>query len=265
VEEAAARAGRPVHAWLKVDCGYHRAGVDPGGREAVALARRMADSPSIRFDGLLTHAGHAYHAFRPEERLRIAREERDAVVGLASRLRAEGIPVPGVSVGSTPTFTAADDLTGVSEARPGNYAYFDLTQVALGSCRLEDVAISVLATVISHPAGDERAVVDAGALALSGDRGPEAGALQDGTMGAILPGPTAAGPDLSLRLEALSQEHGVIRPVKGASLRDRLPVGSRLRILPNHSCLTAACYDTLWVLAEDRVVDRWRIHRGRWP
>jgi D-serine deaminase-like pyridoxal phosphate-dependent protein len=193
----------------------------------------------------------------------MARVERDAVVDLAGRLRKDGIQVPGVSVGSTPTLTAVDDLTGVSEARPGNYAFFDLTQVALGSCRMADVAVSVLATVISHPAGAGRAVVDAGALALSKDAGPEAAAFQEQTCGAILSDPAATAPDRSLRLEALSQEHGLIRPAAGTSLRGRLPVGSRVRILPNHSCLATACHDTLHVVEGTRVVDEWRIHRQR--
>jgi len=263
LERAAAREEMTVHAWLKVDCGYHRAGVDPRGPEAASLAGRMARSSNIRFDGLLTHAGHSYHAFEPKERLRIAREERDVVVDLAGRLREDGIQVPGVSVGSTPTMTAVDDLTGVSEARPGNYAFFDLTQVALGSCRMADVAVSVLATVISHPPGAGRAVVDAGALALSMDAGPEAAALQAGAMGAVLSDPAASAPDTSLRLEALSQEHGVVRPAAGSSLQGRLPVGSRVRIVPNHSCLATACHDTLYVVEEGRVVHEWRIHRQR--
>jgi D-serine deaminase-like pyridoxal phosphate-dependent protein len=261
LETAAAGAGTMLHAWLKVDCGYHRAGVDPESPEAFRLARRMSASRAVRFDGLLTHAGHAYGAFDPAARRRIAEEEREAVVEFARRLREDGVRVPEVSVGSTPTLTIVEDLAGVTEARPGNYAFFDLTQVALGCCDVADVAVSVLASVISHPAGSGRAVVDAGALALSKDPGPQAPEARD--MGAVCADALAPAVDPSLRLVSLSQEHGVIRPVEGADLAGRLPVGARVRILPNHSCLATACHDVFHVVDGGRVVDRWRIQRQR--
>ncbi|MGH7566017.1 MAG: alanine racemase, partial [Gemmatimonadota bacterium] len=161
------RATFPV--WLEVDCGDHRSGVDPESVEVVELARALAGSRSLVFDGILTHAGHSYRAADAVGRLRVAREERDVMARLADRLRREGIVVPGVSVGSTPGMTAIDHLDGVTEARPGNYSYFDATQVALGSCKAKDCALTVWASVVSSAHG--HAVVDAGALALSKDLG----------------------------------------------------------------------------------------------
>lgn len=243
--------GRPLEVWLKVDCGYHRAGVDPESPAATRLARRLHESSTLAFAGLLTHSGHAYEPGPGSRRLEVARQERDVMVGFAERLRANGFTVPAVSVGSTPAMAHVDDLTGVDEARPGNYALYDLTQVELGSCAVGDCAVSVLASVVS--AGSGHAVIDAGALALSKDPGPGTpaatgygGVFDDYDAG------TLAG---DLRITSLSQEHGIVdRP---------LPVGCQLRILPNHSCLTVAQFDELVVLRGENVVDRWKIWRGR--
>ena len=246
--------GRPLRVWLKVDCGYHRAGVDPESDRAPRLARRLADSRSLAFAGLLTHSGHAYRPGPIGDRLAVARQERDVMVGLAERLRAGGLEVPAVSVGSTPAMARIDDLTGVSEARPGNYALYDLTQVELGSCDVADCAVTVLATVVSAAGGpgEGHSVIDAGALALSKDLGPAAPTNSYGRLFADYDRATLAD---DLHLTSLSQEHGIL---------DRhLPIGRQVRILPNHSCLTVAQFDEFVVLRGDRVVDRWKIHRGR--
>ena len=244
--EALADAGRPLRALIKIDCGYHRAGVDPDRPEVLELARRLTASPRLAFGGLLTHSGHAYKG----NRLGVARQEREVMVGCAERLRAAGIEVPVVSVGSTPAMTAVDHLDGVDEARPGNYALFDYTQTVLGSCAPADCAVTVLTSVVSRPAGLDHAVVDAGAPAMSQDPGPAGSgfgqAFADYDVGTL---------DPELRLTALSQEHGL--------LSARPPLGTRLRILPNHSCLTVAQFDEYHVARGDEVVDRWKIWRGR--
>jgi D-serine deaminase-like pyridoxal phosphate-dependent protein len=249
--DALETAGRPFHVFLKIDCGYHRAGVDPDGDEALELARRLAGSPRLVFDGLLTHSGHAYKARGAEERLAVARQERDVMVRCAERLRASGIEVPRVSVGSTPAMTAVDHLAGIDEARPGNYALFDYTQVALGSCGVSDCAATVVTSVVSAPAGVGHAVVDAGALALSRDPGP---AGEEG-FGRVYADYRAGALDPELRLTALSQEHGIVS--------GRPPVDARLRLLPNHSCLTVAQFDEAWAARGDEIVGRWKIWRGR--
>ncbi len=242
----------PFHVWLKVDCGYGRAGVDPRSEHAVAFAQRLSNSPSLRFDGLLTHGGHAYSDDRPT----VAAEERRVMVELAAKLRAAGIAVPAVSIGSTPGMTACEDLQGIDEARPGNYVFFDYSQIAMGSCAVADCALTVLASVVSCQPDASHSVVDAGALALSKDPGPD----EPPTFGALYAnyslGSAAEAPELSsARLSGLSQEHGIVdRP---------LPVGSRVRIQPNHSCLAVACFDHYTVVRGDRVVDRWKIHRQR--
>ncbi len=249
-------SGARFHVWLKVDCGYHRAGVDPDGPEAERIARRIAGSATLVFDGLLTHSGHAYHAASRRELERVAAEERDVMAGLAERLRRAGIEVGGVSIGSTPALAGgAPDgpLEGITEVRPGNYAYYDHTQVLLGAASAADCAFTVIAAVVSSRPAAGRSVANAGALVLSQDGGPEWAPRP--TMGEIFEsyaeGRLAAG----LRVLSISQEHAV--------LSEALPVGERVRILPNHSCLAAANFDEVWVARGDRVVDRWRIHRER--
>lgn len=261
LDQAARAAGLKVHTWLEVDCGYGRSGVDPQREESMALARRLATADGICFDGILTHAGHSYHARDAADRLRIAHQERDVMVGFARKLREAGIAVPQVSVGSTPSMAAHDDLTGVDEARPGNYAFYDYMQAAVGVCRPEDVAVSVLASVVSHQPGAPHVIVDAGALAMSKDQGPD-GERRRG-LGPLYAGLTGSEPDPSAYLASVSQEHGFVKSARAADLGGRFAVGERVRIMPNHSCLTAAMFDEYHVVRDGVVVDRWKVLRGR--
>lgn len=258
--EAARRAGVTLEVFIKVDCGYHRCGVDPTGNALVELAQRIGERSSLRFAGILTHAGHAYHARGAEAIRAVAREERDVMCAAAARLRAAGIEVPTVSVGSTPTAVHVDHLRGVDEVRAGNYVFFDLTQAALGNCTPDDTVLSVLASVVHRDLTRRQLVLDAGAIAMSKDRGPVE-FVPDAGYGRLVDLDSV---DLGLALTGLSQEHGVVRAVDSAQLAalDRLPVGARVRVLVNHSCLTAAQHGEYVVHEGRTVVDRWTIHRG---
>ncbi|MFW6084850.1 MAG: alanine racemase [Gemmatimonadota bacterium] len=250
--DALEEAGAEVRVWIKVDCGYGRAGLAPDSPELLRLARRVDDSPRLAFAGLLSHSGHAYHARSPYDARRIGEEERAVMSGAADRLRAEGIETRGVSTGSTPTMAHVERLDGVTEVRPGNYALFDFTQVALGACTPADAAATVLATVVSSSPDRGRSILDAGALALSADRGP--GHARP-SFGRLYETPAGGTLRHNARLISLSQEHGIVDHA--------LPVGEAIRILPNHSCLVTACFDAFYVVEGDRVVDTWRIWRGR--
>jgi D-serine deaminase-like pyridoxal phosphate-dependent protein len=257
LDEAARRAGVTLDLFLKVDCGYHRCGVEPEAPEALEIPRLIDGARNLRFAGLLTHAGHSYHARSREELLDIARRERDVMVGLAARLRADGVEVPSVSVGSTPTMTHVENLEGVDEARPGNYVFFDAFQATLGSCGFGDCALTVLASVVHRDRARRKVVVDAGAIALSKDRGPFELDSSCG-YGRVL---DLEGRETGARVGALSQEHGEVL-VEDASLLERLRVGARVRVLANHSCLTAAQHSHYNVVEGFNVVDRWEIQRG---
>src|SRR6266508_1123177 len=164
LDTAKALAGTGLHVWLKVDCGYHRAGVDPASRYGLEVARELGAERGLTFDGILSHSGHAYRTQNRTEAAQIAEQERQVMAWFAELLRKDGLPIRAVSVGSTPAMAAAKDLTGVTEARPGNYIFYDRTMVLIGCCEPRDVAVSVLATVVSHQPGAAHFVVDAGAL-----------------------------------------------------------------------------------------------------
>jgi D-serine deaminase-like pyridoxal phosphate-dependent protein len=257
LNDAAHKADITFDVFLKIDCGYHRCGVDPDGPEALEIPRRIDASSHLRFAGILTHAGHSYHACSREQLLSIARQERDVMLTCGRRLKSEGVHVPVISIGSTPTITQIYDLTGIHEVRPGNYIFFDGFQATLGSCSFSDCALTVLASVIHRSRELKKIVIDAGAIALSKDRGP---VEIDPTCGYghVL---DLEGNDLGLRIHAVSQEHGQIR-VNDDALLGRLSVGSRVRVLANHSCLTAAQYDCYHLVEDSRVAGQWQIHRG---
>jgi D-serine deaminase-like pyridoxal phosphate-dependent protein len=261
---AHALAGSGLHVWLKVDCGYHRAGVDPASPYGLAVAGELARERGLTFDGILSHSGHAYRTKTRAEAAQVAEAERSVMAGFAARLRTAGIAVREVSVGSTPAMAAVTNLTGVTEARPGNYVFYDRTMVLIGCCEPADVGVTVLATVVSHQPGASHVVVDAGALELSKDPGPAHVGPQ--AMGAVRGAP-------ELTVATLSQEHGLIRAATAAVLDGRFPVGAKLEIVPNHSCLTVAQFDAYHVIRGSgdaaaageggRVVDRWTVERGR--
>jgi len=152
--------GHPFDVFLKIDCGYHRAGVSPDSPDSVALARAMLQSPVIRFQGLLTHAGHSYNARNIDDVRRIAAEESACL----TRFRAldEELSPLIRSVGSTPTASVVKSFTEVDEVRPGNYVFYDAFQTSIGSCNIDDVAVSVLATVVGSYPERRSAIVDAG-------------------------------------------------------------------------------------------------------
>jgi len=250
--------GFPFRARLKVDAGYHRAGVDPASPHALELARRLAGSKHLVFDGLLSHSGDAYYTPGREARRRAAEAERSAMAAFAETLRADGIEVPTVSVGSTPGTTAAESLEGITEIRPGNYAFFDYTQAVLGSCEVSECALTVLASVVSSQPGAEHSVVDAGALAISKDLGPED--HEPATFGRIfedyfLEDGRAGKLSESVWLTGLSQEHGIVNAP--------LPVGEKVRILPNHSCLAVPHHTHYHVVRGGEIIERWPILAAR--
>ena len=260
LNDAAKQANVQLNVFLKVDCGYHRCGVEPTTQEATEIPRRISNASNLRFAGILTHAGHSYNCQTKPELLALAKHERDVMADFGEALRKEVGQVPIVSIGSTPTITSVDHLAGIDEVRPGNYIFFDAFQATLGSCSLDDCALTVLAAVVHRASGEgdrRKVIIDAGAIALSKDRGP-VGLNPDCGYGKVL---DLSGKDLNLTVSEMSQEHGIII-AKDENIFDRLRVGSRVRVLANHSCLTAAQHSHYNVLEGENIVDHWRIHTG---
>jgi D-serine deaminase-like pyridoxal phosphate-dependent protein len=225
---------------IEIDCGEHRTGVTPTSPKLMEIAHILNAAPNVKIAGVLTHAGHSYRCRTIDEIADIADQERDSVVDAANILRKVGIECQIVSVGSTPTALYARDLTGVTEARPGVYMFGDLFQAGIGSCTFNEIALSVLTTVIAHQEGQNQLLIDAGGLALSKDR--STGAL-DGDCGYGLVCDVQTGQAIEgLKVDRVHQEHGQITSTETIDFI-HYPIGTQFRILPNHSCMTAAGYD----------------------
>jgi D-serine deaminase-like pyridoxal phosphate-dependent protein len=248
VAAASRRAGDAIPALIEIDSDGHRSGLPPRDPALVAVGRTLVNG-GAELRGVITHAGASYGAVGAEALAEFAEGEREAAVRAAGALRSAGLPAPVVSVGSTPTAHFARDLTGVTEVRAGNFVFFDLVMAGIGVCTPDDIAISVLTTVIGHQRRRGQVVVDAGWMALSRDRGTASQAVDQG-YGVVC---DADGRVLeSLIVSGTSQEHGIVSRSPGShDDLPELPVGTRLRILPNHACATAAQFDGYEVLPAD--------------
>lgn len=257
----AAFAGKHGHVFdllLEIDCDGHRSGLRPDDPELLECAAILTGGGQNLL-GVLTHAGSAYDLPAPgaEAFAALAAQERDAAVSAARQLRAAGHGCPVVSVGSTPTAFFGRDFAGVSEVRAGVYMFQDLVMAGLGVCPVEDIALSVLCTVIGRQKSSGNLVVDAGWMALSRDAGLAGRFVHDGyglvcdVDGKLLPG---------LRVTETNQEHGVIAAREGSC--PPLPVGAQLRILPAHACATAAAFDVYHVCQGRQVTGLWSRCRG---
>ena len=239
---------------IEIDSGEGRAGVLPDGPEFMEIAKIADTAPNMALAGVLTHAGHSYNARTIEEIRAVAEQERSKITGAAQRLRDAGLPCPIVSAGSTPTAVHAQNLEGVTEMRPGVFVFNDLKQLSIGACARENLALSVLASVIGHNRHKGHILLDTGALALSKDisahdEHPEVG------YGEVCDAESLESLN-GLFVAAVSQEHGIV-PVGDDTVFDRLPIGTQVRILPNHACITAAGYAHYDVLEDGRITAQW--------
>ncbi len=238
-------------ALIEIDSDGHRSGVKPD--DAVLLdIGRILEGGGTQLRGIMTHAGDSYNCDTVEKIRAMAVRERDAVARCAARLRAAGLPCPIVSVGSTPTATYSEDLTGVTEVRAGVYMFFDLVMAGLNVCKVDDIAVSVLTTVIGHQPDKGWIITDAGWMAMSRDRGTAAQKTDQG-YGVVCD--LAGAPLDDLLVVSTNQEHGIVGRRGGGTLdAARYPVGTLLRVLPNHACATAAQHDRYHVVAGDAQV-----------
>jgi D-serine deaminase-like pyridoxal phosphate-dependent protein len=232
---------------IEIDCDGHRSGVRPESELLTQIALALGAGAELR--GVFTHAGGSYDRPGPLAIVAAADQERDAVLLASERLRQAGFAAPIVGVGSTPTAHFCSSLSGVTEVRAGVFVFFDLVMAGLGVCTIDDIALSTLATVIGHQ--DERnwIITDAGWMAMSRDRGT---ARQSIDQGYGLVCDIAGRPYPDLILSEANQEHSIARLRPGANGRlPHLPVGTIVRILPNHACATAAQHSKYHVLGSD--------------
>jgi len=255
VDAAAGRRLQP-QVLIEVDVDGHRSGVPPGSPRLIETARVLHEGAAV-LHGVMAHAGSSYDCRGGEALRALADQERTRSVEAAVRLRDAGLPCAEVSVGSTPTALAAERLDGVTEVRAGVYAFFDLVMAGVGVCTPREIALSVLTTVIGHVPERGQMVVDAGWMALSRDRGTASQPL-DQRYGLVC---DEAGDVIEgLLVLAANQEHGIAgwrEGTAGGDLEARFPLGTRLRVLPNHACATAAQHERYHVVRGTAVEADW--------
>lgn len=248
LSRASRSRGVRIEYFWEVECGALRTGTPAGDPTAEVVAAAIGRFPDLSFRGLMTFAGHVYRARTPDEIAKVAREEESAVRETAVALLACGVETRTISFGTTPTAHHAAGGCGGREIRPGNYVFYDATQVALGVASLTDCALSVLATVVSRP-NARTLILDAGSKALSADR---MSPLTVG-FGAILTHP-------ELAIEQLYEEHAIVRSAEPCAL----PLGAQLRVVPNHACTTVNLHSWMTVVVDEQVVDVWEVAARGW-
>jgi D-serine deaminase-like pyridoxal phosphate-dependent protein len=241
---AAVSRGTTIDVLVKLDLGMHRVGVPTAA--APEFAEALARIPGLRLRGVCIHEGETYGEPDPARRRELARDRVSRLVGTAEALRARGLEIDVVSAGATPSVFETIDLDGVTEVRPGNYVFFDGIGIALGVAAADECALAVLTTVVSH-AAPGRAIADAGAKALTLDRGVHGIGILEGF------GTVRGRPEIALA--SLSEEHGWLSLDTGAEVE----IGERLQVIPNHACPVVACFERLVLVRDGAPVETWRI------
>ena len=245
---------------IEIDTDQHRSGIPPEGADLLAVGRVLHDG-GMRLAGVMTHAGSSYECRSRTALEAVAEQERAGCVRAADRLRAAGLPCPTVSVGSTPTALSVRSLHGVTEMRAGVYVFFDLVMHNVGVCRMDDIALTVLTTVIGHQPEKGWAITDAGWMAMSRDRGTQK-QKHDYGFGQVcnVDGVVLA----DYVMSGANQEHGIISRVGTIDhdIATRFPVGTQLRILPNHACATGAQFPEYHALSQKGEITTWKRFYG---
>jgi len=246
---------QPLEVWIEIDSDGHRSGIRPEQDTLLEVAQTLHQGGAI-LGGVMTHAGSSYELNTPEALQQMAEQERAACVTAATRIRAANLPCPVVSIGSTPTALSAQHLEGVTEVRAGVYVFFDLVMHNVGICQMDEIALSVLTTVIGHQPEKGWIITDAGWMAMSRDRGTQKQSKDYG-YGQVC---SADGkPMPSWIMSAGNQEHGIISYSDAVQhhIEQQFPIGTRLRILPNHACATGAQFPEYQALNAHHQINKW--------
>jgi D-serine deaminase-like pyridoxal phosphate-dependent protein len=261
---------------IELDTDGHRSGVNPHSDTLISIAKHINNSAHTKFEGVMTHAGESYACFTEKAKQDMAAQERDLTLHAVKRLSEVGIHCNTVSIGSTPTAFAVDQLDGITEVRAGVYVFFDLVMAGLGVCDIDDIAMSVLGTVIGHQKDKGWVITDAGWMAMSRDRGT-ADHPQDYGYGLVAP---SSSQNTRYIMSDANQEHGIITAVSNASPESQteavseteskstkatfthFPVAKTVEILPNHACATAAQYSHYYVVENGVAIDKWHSVTG---
>lgn len=239
---------------IEIDCDGHRSGLKPSDPEIIHVANAI--KAPAKLAGLITHAGGSYDVDTEDALIKRAQGERDGICAAKKFLTDAGFNCETVSIGSTPTALYANDLKGITELRAGVYVFFDLFQAGVGSCQISDIACSLLVTVIGHQKDKGWIITDGGWMAMSRDRGT---ANQKVDQGYGLVCDINGNLIKELWMSGANQEHGIISARENASINlEEFPIGTRLRILPNHACPFAAQHPKYFVVNNSQdILDVW--------
>jgi len=245
---------------IEIDTDDHRSGIKPESDQLLEVAHALK-APGAKLAGVMTHAGASYDLNESSALTAMAEQERSRCVAAADRLRQAGFPCQMVSVGSTPTGLSAASLEGVTEFRAGVYVFFDLVMHNIGVCRMDDIALSILTTVIGHQEEKGWAIVDAGWMATSRDRGTQRQKIDYG-YGQVCD--VHGKPLDAYRVTSANQEHGIISNVVEVDrdIAKTFPVGTMLRILPNHACATGAQFSSFHAISANGQTTEWPRFNG---
>ncbi len=251
IAKVAERHGKQVSIFLKIDVGLHRCGLTEDDSGLVELVQKVVGEPNLNFVGLLSHAGHTYGADDADAARKIAADECGIMNRVRRKLESNGIEVSEVSVGSTPGTLVSDSYDGITEIRPGNYVFMDRMPLRLKVIEINQIALSVLATVVSK--NSDYFIIDSGSKTLSSDQGAHGMPGMEG-FGLAYPLDHFEDTDYEMIVTRLSEEHGVV--IRGDL---DLEIGSKVRVVPNHSCVVANLLDTYTVLQAGQIIDQWDI------
>jgi D-serine deaminase-like pyridoxal phosphate-dependent protein len=248
LSQAATEASTTISVRVEINSGLNRTGVEPSA--AAELCRLVLAAPGLALDGIFTFRGTSFPGAQTRDPALLGRQEGEFMVALAEQLKEAGIPIKEVSIGSTPTTPYAALVPGVTEVRPGTYVFFDRMTTRGGTNSPDEIALSILATVVSRPASDI-AVIDAGSKTFCGDVVPEKAGLEgyavttDGQNGIVA---------------SMNEEHGIVRLAPGFAPE----VGDKLAFFPNHVCTTVNLSDEVVVIQNGVVQKVWTVAaRGR--
>ena len=244
---------------IEIDCGEGRSGLFHQDQKIRDISRVFAEYEQTNLIGVLTHAGHSYSTKDKNEILSISNIERAEALASIKNFSNFNKMSPVISVGSTPTMFLASNLDGISEIRAGIYMFWDLAQASRGICKIEEIAISVLASVIGHNHQRKRIIIDAGSLALSKDVSAN-NFMKEAGYGLVC-NPDTGIPFDGLNVSEVHQEHGSI-DLESTDWFENFPIGSLVRILPNHACLTCAAHEKYNVLENEQITERWSRTNG---
>ena len=244
---------------IEIDCGEGRSGLFHQDQKIRDISRVFAENDQTNLIGVLTHAGHSYSTKDKNEILSISNIERAEALASIKNFSNFNKISPVISVGSSPTMFLASNLDGISEIRAGIYMFWDLAQASRGICKIEEIAISVLASVIGHNHQRKRIIIDAGSLALSKDVSAN-NFMKEAGYGLVC-NPDTGIPFDGLNVSEVHQEHGSI-DLETIDWFDNFPIGSLVRILPNHASLTCAAHEKYNVLENEQITESWSRTNG---